>query len=103
MILRGQVWRILTFIFVPNTFSPLWLLVSLYFYYFIGNTLEREWGTAKFTIFYFSGAVLTAVFVLLVYLFSGYSYSVYGTYYINLSMFFAFATLYPNFQCFCSS
>ncbi len=98
LILRGQIWRIITFLFVPNTFSPLWLLISLYFYYFIGNTLEREWGTAKFTIFYFSGTVLTAIFVLIAYLVSGYSYSVYGTYYVNLSMFFAFATLYPNFQ-----
>ena len=92
---RGQVWRLLTFPLVPNTSSPLLLLLELYFYYFIGSALEREWGCGKFTIYYFMGVLLTALYALVAYWISGVSVSVYATY-INFSMFFAFATLWPE-------
>ncbi|MDO4853671.1 MAG: hypothetical protein Q4A88_09685, partial [Clostridia bacterium] len=52
-ILSGQVWRIVTFIFVPSFRSNIFFFaIALYFYYFIGMALEREWGANKFTIFY---------------------------------------------------
>ena len=98
-VLHGEVWRLVSFIFVSGYFSIrdlLWLAISLYFYYFIGNTLEREWGSAKFTLYYLCGMVLTIVAVSVSSLISGVSYTVYGTGYINLSMFFAFAMLYPE-------
>ena len=47
-LLHGEVWRLVTFVFVPAYSSPFALLISLYFYYWIGSTLERQWGTAKF-------------------------------------------------------
>lgn len=34
-VLRGEIWRIITFIFVPASSSPFWLAISLYFYYWI--------------------------------------------------------------------
>ena len=58
---QGQLWRLLSFSFLPTDTRPFWLLVSCYFYYWIGSTLEREWGTAKFTIYYLSGVLLTAL------------------------------------------
>lgn len=97
-ILHGELWRLVTFIFVPNNSSPLWLAVSLYFYYFIGSSLEREWGTAKFNLYYFSGVVLTVLSTVVASLISGSNFSVAGTGYINMSMFFAFAMLYPETQ-----
>ena len=45
-LLHGEVWRLVTFVFVPAYSSPFALLISLYFYYWIGSTLERQWGTA---------------------------------------------------------
>ena len=54
-LLRGEVWRLVTFVFVPAYSSPFSLLISLYFYYWIGSTLERQWGTAKFNLYYISG------------------------------------------------
>ena len=40
-ILQGQVWRIITFIFVPTGSSNIFFFVlTLYFYYFIGSALE---------------------------------------------------------------
>ena len=90
-ILSGQLWRLVTFIFVPYSSQGVFFFaITLYFYYFIGNALEREWGSNKFTIFYGFGVVLN---ILVGFLVGGAS-----MYYVNMSMFFAFATLYPDLQ-----
>ena len=96
-LLHGEVWRLVTFVFVPAYSSPFALLISLYFYYWIGSTLERQWGTAKFNLYYISGALLTVLGVVLASLITGNPYlTAAGTGYVNLSMFFAFAMLFPD-------
>ncbi len=60
LILRGEVWRLVTFLFLPPNSSPIWILFSLYFYCLIGNGLESAWGSFRFNIFYLVG-VLGAV------------------------------------------
>lgn len=89
-ILHGQVWRLITFIMVPGYSNIIWLAIGLYFYWFIGSNLEREWGAGKFTIYYFSGVLLTAIVGMI----TGYA----SITYINLSLFLAFATLFPNLR-----
>nr|WP_326185076.1 hypothetical protein [uncultured Oscillibacter sp.] len=99
-ICHGELWRLVTFIFMPGYYSTgdvLWLALFLYFYYMIGTVLEREWGTAKFNLYYFSGVVLTILVGVIVGLVSGWAW-ITGTNYVNLSMFFAFAVLYPETQ-----
>jgi len=90
-VMRGEVWRLITFIFSPEaTSSLISFLLSLYFYYMIGGALENEWGSFNFNCFYLIGmlgAILSAALV-------GFGTS----YYINMSMFFAFALLYPDYQ-----
>ena len=93
-VLRGQVWRIVTFVLIPES-GGIWLLLFLYFYYFIGSTLEREWGSGRFTIYYLMGMLLTVVYGFVTYFVTGRSYLMTANY-INLSMFFAFATLFPD-------
>lgn len=97
-LLHGEIWRIVTFIFVPNTSRPFMLLIELYFYYWIGSTLERQWGTAKFNLYYFSGVLLTVIAVSVASFLSGHNMIIAGTYYVNLSMFLAFACLFPDTQ-----
>ena len=97
-VLHGEIWRLVTFIFVPGSTNLFALAISLYFYYWIGGMLEREWGTPKFTLYYISGMVLTVLTSLILYFATGYSQIVYGAYYVNMSMFFAFAALYPDMQ-----
>lgn len=91
LILQGQIWRLLTFVFVPTaTGGLIFFAISLYFYYFIGTALEQEWGSVKFTVFYSLGILFNILVGFLV-----------GTAsmdYVNMSLFFAFATLYPNLQ-----
>lgn len=96
LIMKGQVWRLITFIFIPQD-SSMWALLFFYFYYWIGSTLEREWGTPRFNIFIFSGILMTIVYGLVVYFITRLDVNI-GTYYIYLSMFFSFATLYPDMQ-----
>lgn len=96
-IMQGQIWRLITFVFIPMDSSPFFLLITCYFYYWIGSVLERQWGTAKFTIYYLSGVFLTVLGFTLACLITGSTgASIGGTYYINLAMFFAFAVLYPE-------
>ena len=101
-ILHGEIWRLISFIFVPITgdfgilnftvpgTSFFMTVLSAYFYYWIGSLLEREWGTAKFNCFYFSGVVLNIIFGMIM--------GVSSIAYVNMSMFFAFAVLFPNMQ-----
>ena len=96
MVLQGQIWRLVTFALIPRS-SGFWALIFLYFYYFIGTALEREWGGAKFNVYFFSGLLFTIVYVFLIYFITGRSMSV-GAEYIYLSMFFSFATYYPDVQ-----
>ena len=104
-ILHGQVWRLVTFALMPHTYSYL-ALIAFYFYYFIGTTIEREWGSGKFTIYLLFGMVLTIVYGFVLYFIYGQdeTISLYliggyvSAYYIYLSMFFTFATLYPDMQ-----
>ena len=100
-ILQGEVWRLVTFILLPeyNSFlGVIGMILFLYLYYMIGTALEREWGTAKFTLYYFSGVLLTLIIAIVTALVTGRNVVMSGTDYVNLSMFFAFAMLYPDMQ-----
>ena len=97
-ILRGEVWRLVTFIFVPETSNLLFLAISLYFYYWIGSVLEKHWGTTKFTVFYLVGLVLNILAGFLVYFVFPTPFNTATMYYVNLSLFFSFATLYGEMQ-----
>ena len=91
LILQGQLWRVLSFIFVPTGGGfVLWFVMTTLFYYYIGNALERQWGTTRFTVFYGLGILLNIIM--------GFVMGSTSMYYINMSMFFSFATLYPEMQ-----
>ena len=98
-VLHGELWRLVTFVLLPFTYRPISLLIMLLFYYFVGGTLEREWGTAKFTLYYLCGMVLSILSTIILSLATGYyGWSLSDAYYINLTLFLAFAALYPDAQ-----
>lgn len=96
MILRGQIWRLVTFMLYPPSTGILAFIV-FYFYYWIGSTLEQYWGTPQFNIYFFSGVLLTIVYGFLMYFITGRSFRL-DAQYIYLSMFFSFAALFPNLE-----
>ncbi len=96
-LLHGQLWRLVTFVLVPGSSNLIFLAISLYFYYFIGRTVEEQWGQAKFAVYYLTGMLFQIVFGLLVYVLAGLNI-VFTGYYLNLGLFFAFATFFPDMR-----
>lgn len=102
-ILRGQVWRIFTFICYPPIEGSLSLqgllfnALALYLYYSLGNTLERVWGAFRFNVYFFMGVVCHVVASLIGYLLFKQSWYLTTTY-LNFSLFFAFAAVFPNME-----
>jgi membrane associated rhomboid family serine protease len=91
------VWRLVTFILLPETLSPLWAALSIYLFYIIGTAVERNWGAFKFNMYYLIGMLGTLVGAVIVGLVSP-SFAATTATYLNLSLFLAFATLFPNYQ-----
>ena len=95
-VLRGQVWRLVTWLFIPQQESLLWMLLSLYFYYMIGTALENRWGPRRFLIYYVIGALANILGAFIAHAITGYGYGTNG--YLYYSLFLAFAALYPDAQ-----
>ncbi|MCL6589325.1 MAG: rhomboid family intramembrane serine protease [Firmicutes bacterium] len=90
-VLEGEIWRLVTYIFIPPTFSLVWIVFTLYFYYLIGSSLEHEWGSFRFNVYYLIGIVGTTAAAFI----TGRGAT---ALYLNLSLFLAFAQIYPDFQ-----
>jgi len=90
-IMRGEVWRLVSWIFLPNTQSPLWIIFYLMFTWWVGETLEATWGAFRLNIYYllglFGGSVAAVLF--------GVSL---GNVFLIQSLLLALATLAPNFE-----
>lgn len=87
LILEGQIWRVITFIFVPWQGS-LFILITFFFYFFIGRTLESIWGVARFNLYYILGVIFTVI--------GGFIFGYATTYYLNLTLFLAYAVTLPD-------
>ena len=85
----GQVWRLITYIFVPPTAHFLWVVVALWFLWFIGDGLERAWGAFRLTLYFLVGMFGTTVAALL-------SNSQFSSQMLFTTLFFAFAHFYPE-------
>lgn len=90
LILKGQIWRLITFVFLPPSGSLFFILLSLYFYYFLGTSLEEHWGSARFNIYYGLGVLGNII--------AGFITGTNTNQYLNLSLLLAFAVLYPDLQ-----
>lgn len=94
-VMHGQVWRLVTYIFIPQigSFLPLpdWVNVAFYilFLLWMGNGLEEAWGAFRLTLFYLIGMIGTTVAALLF----GAAFS---NFMLTTSIFFAFARFYPD-------
>ena len=102
-ILRGQVWRLVTWVlYPPSTSGVLWFAIAvLFFYYPIGTSLERTIGTFKYTLYILSGVIFTILGAFILYFLLGGNVlvgNVFSTYYISLSTFLANAMCYPDMQ-----
>ncbi len=128
MIFHGQVWRIITWILMPPETLGVFTIIMLILYYQLGRGLEHTWGTYRYNVYMFSGLLFTVIGALVLYVVMLVLYSAgimpdeittqmlsYGivspgqffgtfiglfvsTYYINMSIFLAYAVTYPEEQ-----
>lgn len=122
-ILHGQIWRLVTWILIPPSGGGLlFTLIMLYFYCSLGTSLERAWGTYRYNVYLFQGMLFTIAgsFLLMGYCYlfrpefqlterltltiqTPYDYfaftaMLFSTYYINMSIFLAYAATFPDAQ-----
>ena len=91
LILQGQVWRLISYPLTYYVGNPLLMAIFLFCYYSIGRAMENSWGTCRFNLFYLCGVVMMDVYCM-----------IFGcqadVYYLNLSLFLSYATMYPQAQ-----
>ena len=88
--LRSEPWRLVTYLFIPPSRSLIWAMLSLYFTWLVGANLEHAWGPFKLNVYYFLGAIGTTAAAFLL--------GPQGNFWLNTSLFFAFATVFPNYE-----
>ena len=89
-VMKGEIWRLISYIFIPPTFNPFFFIFSLMFYYYIGRELEYYWGTSKFNLYYFLGVIIISTVAMI------FNVPVVGVSNLNLSLFLAYAIFDPN-------
>ena len=106
-VIHGQIWRLVTWLIIPPEQSNIiFIIIMLFFYYSIGTSLERTWGTWRYNVYIFTGVLLMIAGAFLMMLISWLAgdmtgfyggYSIYfSTYYINMSIFLAYALTFPD-------
>ena len=107
LILRGQVWRLISWVLIPPTTNLISLVFLVLLYYSLGTALERTWGSFRYNVYIFSGLLFTVLAVFGLYAFYYFRYGVevplsavglIGTNYITMSIFLAFAVIYPDME-----
>lgn len=96
-VLHGQIWRLVTFIIQPPSNSLIFIVFAMYLYYMIGNQLERAWGAFRFNVYFFSGMFFHILAAFILYFIMGLSLPM-SAWYLNMSLFFAFAAIYPDME-----
>ena len=113
-ILRGQIWRLVTWVLIPPDSLDIFTIIMLFFYYSVGSSLERVWGTYRYNVYLFSGMLYTILGSFLAYgIYAAMAAAgggsvnaavvqsastLFSTYYINMSIFLAYAATFPEAQ-----
>lgn len=87
---HGEVWRLVTYIFLPRTMGPFWLVLALWFLWFIGEGLERAWGAFRLTLYFLVGMIGTTIAAFIA------RDTTFSNSMLVASLFFAFARFYPD-------
>lgn len=96
LVLQGQWWRLLMFMFIPPDTSVLFIIFALYLFYLMGTALEQTWGTFRYNAYILIAWLMTAATSFLPLMF-GLPSSASTNGYIASSVFLAFAFLFPDF------
>ncbi len=100
MVMKGQVWRLVTFLIQPPSSDILYFLLYMYLYYILGTTLERAWGSFTFDLYIVIGILGHILGAMVVYWVTGYNGApfYYDLHYLYMSLFLAFALTFPEME-----
>jgi hypothetical protein len=88
----GEVWRLVTFLFLPPNSNPVFIAFAWYMFWLMGSALEGYWGEFRFNLYLLLGWALTVAA----------AWPFPGSYTTNVflagSVFLAFAFLNPDFE-----
>ena len=70
-ILRGQIWRLVTWVLIPPESPGIFTVIMLMLYYSLGNSLEQTWGTFRYNTYIFSGILFTIIGAFVLYFVMG--------------------------------
>lgn len=89
LVMRGQVWRLFTYLLLPPSTTPVFVIFALWWLHRMGTTLESEWGAVKYLAFWLVGMAATTAVAFGFHLPAGNGY-------LLMALFLAYATLYPE-------
>ena len=92
LVLKGEVWRLVTFLALPLSMNWLWMLFILYFLYFIINGIEQEWGEFRTTLYVLVAMLLTIGFSFV------FQMPIVSIAHLESTLFLAAATIAPEYQ-----
>lgn len=101
LVLKGQIWRLLSWVVIPSGGNFLVVLLTMYMYYMLGRTLESAWGAFRYNVYIFSGMLFTIIGAFLLHLLSGGMVGLgimFSPYYIYMSVFLACAAIMPDLE-----
>jgi hypothetical protein len=88
-LMKGEVWRVVSHVFLPRSLSLIWALIGAMFLMWVGRGLEEAWGAFRVNLFVLGGIFSLTVGALIF----GY---VGGGLFLFQTLLFAFAVFYPN-------
>ena len=92
LVMAGEWWRLITFLFIPPLTNPIFAFFAWYLFYLMGGALEGHWGAFRYNLFLLIGYLVT---IAVSFFFPDYPAT---NLFIGGSIFLAFAFLYPDFQ-----
>lgn len=95
LILKGQIWRLFSYVLLPDDFNVLFFAISLFFYYIVGRNIEASIGRLRFNLFYFANVLILDVFGLILGTIAKQQY-IPMTLFADFSLLFAYATVCPD-------
>ena len=110
-VMHGQIYRLISWIVIPPYGASIFVIITLMFYFYVGRTLENSWGDFRYTVYILSGIIFTDLGIMITYFIMSalgkpelvgiyVDYGLFGasTYYLCMSMFLAYAFMFPDMQ-----
>ena len=92
LVLAGEWWRLITFLFIPPLTNSIFAFFAWYLFYLMGGALEGHWGAFRYNVFLLVGYLVTVAVSFIMPFYPA------TNIFIGGSVFLAFAFLYPEFQ-----